>query len=652
MTTDLDHLLVSSPNINQERLDALRGLFPDLFTNEGRLDPIALRQLVEGDNAGGREQYAFTWHGKARSKRHAFTPSRAALTYDPERSVNPDKASGNMIIEGENLEVLKLLTSAYREKVRCIYIDPPYNRDGDYIYPDNYTRDKREYWEENGSFQAGVQLDTNPETNGRYHSDWLSMMHSRLLVARQLLQNDGVILVSIDDNEVHNLRKVMEDIFGEENFITQITWEKGRKNDSSFFSESVEYILIFAKDKPTLSSRGEWRAKKPRIDFILDYYDQLREKYKGDHKLIEEEMLNFYNGLEQGHPAKRLNHFNRSDERGLYFGADISSASTSIPDYEIIHPVTQKPVKKPKRGWGATEEVMRQRIAEDRVLFGEDETTIPLKKSYLKEVDSIVNTPVIYKDGRAATLVIKSIFGSVVFDNPKDHHILADLFAYVAKGSDGIFLDFFAGSGSTAHAVMKLNLEHGGNRKFILVQIPETIKEKHAAYGAGYRTISQITIERCKRVIQGYGDNPQPFDIGLKVYRLTKSHFPRAEFQPDPDKSEEENIAALKKYIAEKEANFQMVFDQDKIFDEVLLKYGFTLDYSLSKQEEFTSNAVYLADDGTRQALICLDLGLADETVEMLRRRTDRLFICLERALDTTKKWNLKHSLGDRLKAV
>ena len=650
--TDLSDLLITSPDQNDERLETLKKLFPDLFTDEGKLNPTELKRLFEDEVTTDREQYVFTWRGKGKAKQHAFTPSRASLTYDAKRSVNPEKANGNMIIEGENLEVLKLLTSAYREQIKCIYIDPPYNRDGDYIYLDNYTRDRREYWEANGSYQDGVKMDTNPETSGRYHSDWLSMMYSRLLVARQLLQDDGVILASIDDNEVHNLQKVMDEVFGEENFITKLTWEKGRKNDSTFFSESVDYILVFAKDKSTLSSRGVWRVRKPRIDFILDHYNKLREKHGADHEEIEEEMREFYSGLDQGHPAKKLSHFNRSDNRGLFFGADISSASTSIPDYEIIHPLTKESVKKPKRGWGATEEVMLQRIAEDRVLFGEDETTIPLKKSYLEEVDSIVNTPVIYKDGRAATLVIKAIFGSVVFDNPKDHHVLADLFSYVTKGSDGIFLDFFAGSGSTAHAVMKLNLENSGNRKFVLIQIPESIREKHTAYKVGYRTISQITIERCKRVIQGYGSVPQPFDAGFKVYRLTKSHFPRAQFQPDPNKSDAENVEVLKQYIAEKEASFQIAFEQDEVLDEVLLKDGFKLDYKLTKQEGFGSNKVYLAEESDRKAYICLDTNIANETIDFFKSHTDTTFICLERALDTTKKWNLNHTLGERLKAI
>jgi adenine-specific DNA-methyltransferase len=199
---------------------------------------------------------------------------------------------------------------------------------------------------------------------------------------------------------------------------------------------------------------------------------------------------------------------------------------------------------------------------------------------------------------------------------------------------------------------MQLNQEDGGNRRFILVQLPEAIDAKHEAYKAGYRTISQITIERNKRVIEGYGDNPQPLDTGFKVYRLTKSHFPRAEFQPDPDKTNEENVELLKQYINEKEASFQITFDQDDVLDEVLLKHGFKLNYKLTKQEGFGSNTVYLVEEGDRKAYICLDTNISNETVDFFKTTKDVTFICLERALDTTKKWNLNHNLGERLKAL
>lgn len=626
---DLNQYLVTSPDLTKERIETLRSLFPDLFTNEGELNPIALRQLVAGDEANSREQYAFAWRGKARAKRHAFTPSRAALTYDPDRSVNPAKADGNMIIEGENLEVLKLLTSAYRGKVKCIYIDPPYNTGGDFIYPDNYTRDRREYWEENGSYKDGVKMDSNPETSGRYHSDWLSMMYSRLLVARQLLKDDGVIFVSIDDNEVHNLRKIMDEIFGEESFVAVFPWRKRTaKSDVPYgVSQDYEWILVYANEK-----------------FLAGHIVERRYQHSDDY--------------DEGWRLADLTTQRTKEERPNSFFPMVDPKSGIV--YEA----------NPNRVWGVTKDTFQDYYDRGKIVFPGDykflNITIPAFRVFESEDRSKNNKKFGHEDplkpastmlpkdiGRTedGTKEITDIFGQKVFPFPKPTSLIRYLLSLIPD-KKFIVLDFFAGSGPTAHAVMQLNEEDGGQRKYILVQIPEKVDRSNQAFAAGYKTISAITVERNRRVIKGYGDNPQPLDTGFKVYRLTKSHFPRAEFQPDPDKSDEENIQALKDYIALKEASFQMTFDQDKIFDEVLLKHGFTLDYTLSKQEEFGDNIVYLADDGTRQAYICLDMGLRDSTIEMFKGRTERPFICLERALDTTKKWNLKHALGDRLKAV
>lgn len=250
-----------------------------------------------------------------------------------------------------------------------------------------------------------------------------------------------------------------------------------------------------------------------------------------------------------------------------------------------------------------------------------------------------------------ATKNYKKVMPDVPFTNPKSVTLIQDIVEYATNDGDYV-LDFFAGSGTTAHAVLELNLLDEMDRKFILVQLPEAIDKEHEAYKAGYRTISQITIERNKRVIEGYGDDPQPLDTGFKVYRLTRSHFPRAEFQPDPNKSDEENVELLKQYITQKEASFQITFDQDDVIDEVLLKHGFKLNYRLTKQEGFGSNTVYLAEEGGRKAYICLDTSIANETIDFFKAHKDTMFICLERALDTTKKWNLNHNLGERLKAI
>jgi len=412
-----------------------------------------------------------------------------------------------------------------------IYIDPPYNTGNDFVYRDNFTVDKGEYDEEAGVYdEEGGRLFKNTETNGRFHSDWCSMMYPRLVLARNLLSSDGVMLISIDNNEFVNILKLCDEVFGEENFITNVTWEKGRKNDSTFFSDSVEYIVFYAKNIHNLISLGAWREKKYGLDEIFNYYNKMVSVYKNDYATIEQKMKDFYNDLPEDNPAKELKHFFRSDERGLYFGADISSASTSIPDYDIYHPVTKRPVKKPSRGWGATEPVMLKRIADNRVLFGTDETTIPLKKSYLSEVDTIVKTPVVYKDGRGASLVLKNLIGATIFNNPKDHSVLKDLFSYIfQKTKEGIVIDFFSGSASTAHAVIELNADDGGKRKFIMVQLPEICAEGSEAAKAGHNNICEIGKERIRRagdkIKAEAGLTAQNLDIGFRVLKLDDTNM-------------------------------------------------------------------------------------------------------------------------------
>ena len=261
METINDYMPLSN-DWNDERLQTLKQLYPDWFTNEGNLNIDEVKKAVNPDLVNETERYEFRWFGKSQAKRNAFTPSDATLVYDEDRSVNPD-SSENLIIEGENLEVLKLLSGSYREKVKCIYIDPPYNTGKDFVYSDNFTQDKKGYWEDAEVLENGVKIDTNTETDGRYHSNWLNMMYSRLLIARQLLKEDGVIYISIDDNEVHHLRKLCDEVFGEDNFVANIIWEKkfAPSNDAKWFSDNHDHILIYAKNKdiyrPFLLERSE-----------------------------------------------------------------------------------------------------------------------------------------------------------------------------------------------------------------------------------------------------------------------------------------------------------------------------------------------------------------------------------------------------------
>jgi adenine-specific DNA-methyltransferase len=619
-----------TPDWNKERLETLKSMFPDLFTVEGKLNTDELKKLIDPQSINETERYEFRWFGKSQAKRNAFTPSNATLVFDKKRSVNPDQAE-NLIIEGENLEVLKLLSSAYREKVKCIYIDPPYNTGKDFVYSDNFTQDKRAYWEDAGVTEEGVKVDTNTETDGRYHSNWLNMMYSRLLVARQLLKEDGAIFISIDDNELHNLRKLCDEVFGEENFLDCIVWQKtfAPKNDSKYFSSEHEYLLVYVKNKEAFS----------------------------------------INLLERGEKQNARYANPDNDPRGEWISTDLlrmEHRDNSV--YEIISPTGK--VWKPLAGssWRHPEKEMLELIANGEVIFGVDGNSKPRRKRFLKDVKQGVVSQTIWKyeevgHTQDAKQKLNKIFeGIPVFDTPKPISLIQRCIKLVSS-EDDIILDFFSGSGAAGESVYSLNQEDNGNRKFILVQIPEATDERSEAYKVGYKKISDITIERNKRVVEKIleekktqqlemfkGQNGNK-GLGFKVFKLTKSKFPRVEWTPEPDKSDAENIEALRKYIVEKEAQLVTLFNRDELTTEILLKKGFNLNYTTTKQPKFEANEVYLATDGNKEALICLDAPLSDKTVDYLKTHTDKVFICLERALDTTKKWNLKHYLGDKLQA-
>jgi len=603
-----------SPGLVAGNIEQLKAFFPEVFT-EGKVDFEVLKQLLGGAVDEREEKYGLTWHGKRRARQIALTASTGTLRPCPEDSVDWG-ATRNLMIEGDNLEVLKLLQKSYAGKVKLIYIDPPYNTGRDFVYPDNFQDNIKNYLQLTGQVDGnGNKISSNTEASGRFHTDWINMMYPRLKLARNLLREDGVIFISIDEHEAMNLKAVCSELFGEENFIITIVWEKGRKNDSTFFSETVEYMHVFAKSKDALTKLGNWREKKPGLESILERYNALRTEHGDDHDSIGDGMRRFYDGLDTADPAKKLKHFWRSDARGLFFGADISSASTSIPDYDIIHPKTAKPCKKPSRGWGCNPDEMQKRIAEDRVFFGEDESTIPLQKSYLVEVDSIVKTPVIYKDGRAASLTLKNLLGPGVFDNPKDHLVLADLISYAAP-TDALVLDFFAGSGSTAHAVWSQNVTDGGTRRSIMVQLPEVLdpedKDQKAAVAfcdklGKPRNIAELTKERLRRAGKKLLDENPLFrgDFGFRVFKLASSNI--RTWEPNRDdlpKTLEASIEHLKTDRTEEDILF-----------ELLLKLGLDLTMPI-EQKAIVGKTVNSIGAGT--LLVCLAPKIVAAEVEPL----------------------------------
>jgi adenine-specific DNA-methyltransferase len=632
---DANRLLenVRSHDWNKERLEQLKKLMPDLFTNDGKLNISELKKVVDPDSVNETERYEFRWFGKSNAKREAFTPTDATLIYDEARSVNPTE-SENLIIEGENLAVLKLLSQSYREQVKCIYIDPPYNTGKDFVYSDNFNQDRKEYWEDAEMTENGVKIDSNVETDGRYHSNWLNMMYSRLLIARQLLREDGVIFISIDDNEVHHLRKLCDEVFGEQNFVTQFIWKSRQNKDNRTLtgvSNDHEYIICYSKNFEERALRGSERK--------IEQYSNPDNDPRG--VWVSANMV----GLKNENERPNLHYDLINIETGINYG-------------------------KPKMGWRYDVKTMDRLIVEKRIIWPEMPEGRPRRKVFLNDLSeslpgfsSIVGEDIFTRNG---TSEVEAIFGFRVFDFPKPSALITELIDQVTESGDTV-LDFFAGSGSTAHAVLSLNQQNGRLINFITVQLPEATDEKSEAYKAGYKKISDITIERNKRVVEKIIEEkkkeaPDLFHkkedgedqlkgLGFKVFKLTRSNFPRVEYAPDPERSDEENVEALKKYIADKEAQLITAFNRDELITEILIKNGYKLNYTITPQEEFKKNEIFLAADGEKETLLCLDGMLADETVAYFKTHTGQKLIVLERALDTTKKWNLKHYMGDNFKA-
>lgn len=625
----LSKKMMQTPDLNEERLNTLKQLYPDLFTVEGKLNSDELKKIIDPNSVEETERFEFKWFGKSEAKRNAFTPSTATLVYDEKRSVNSNYADGNIIIEGENLETLKCLLPAYRERVKCIYIDPPYNTGKDFIYSDNWDENKQDYWQHIGVVNGdGVKLETNPEGSGRFHSNWMNMFYPRLLLARQLLRNDGVIFISIDDNELHHLRKICDEVFGEENFAGNLVWKKkytGGKHTKGYV-DLHEYILVYAKDRTSIAS------------ISIDRPDDEKGKF-----IEEDEFIN---------------------ERGKFYVRPLKSNLAHRPT--LVYPLTAPDGTIVETQWLVAKETFDKLLLEERVEWRkkQDGTYQLYRKYYEYDSNGTVKPPSLihkYPNTEAKT-EIKNLFNITegrdnIFYTVKPSNLIKHLLE-PHQGKTDIVLDFFAGSGTTAHAVIELNKQDGGNRKYILVQIPEATNENSEAYKAGYEKISDITIERNKRVIKKLEkegekqlslDDKQLFKTGFKVYRLGKSKFPRVDFSPDPSKTEEENIALLDQYIKEKEATFDIIFNKNDVFDEILLKNGFMLNYTKEKVDDFSRNEVYRIKDDFKECLICVETNLEEETMKTLRGFKDSIFICLEKALDTTTKWNLKHLLGDKL---
>ncbi len=415
---------------------------------------------------------------------------------------NDDGKPTHILIEGDNYHALQCLNYTHRGKVDVIYIDPPYNTGSD-----GFTYKDKRFLKE---FPDGTSV---PKDHPLRHSYWLSFMSKRLELAKNLLSEKGVIFISIDDNEQANLKLLCDKVFGEENFIAEMIWQQGKKSSGNLIGINHEYMLVYALNRFVVdNSENAWKQKKQGLDKIYSTYDQLRKKYKNDYKVIEIEIKKWFSSLPENEPAYSHKHYCNVDEQGLFFASDASAPDKpeTRSHRPLIHPITKKATAVPKNGWRYTDETLDKLVADNLIFFGEDENKVPCRKRYLKEFETELPTSVFYRDGRGASTFLDALFKKKIFDNPKD---LGEITRILGFNKSSIILDFFAGSGTTLHATMKLNAEDGGKRQCILVQQKEGDKN----------ICESVTYERNKRVMQGYtnakGEKVEGLGNSLKYYR-------------------------------------------------------------------------------------------------------------------------------------
>ncbi len=635
----MDKLKMHTPNLADENFKNLSAMFPNAVTEtitgygedgkaiiERAIDADVLRQEISAQVVeGAQERYQFTWPDKKKSVVLANAPIAKTLRLDREKSVGRDGTEGNidsenMYIEGDNLDALKLLQETYLGKVKMIYIDPPYNTGNDFIYEDDFSKSTDEYLADSGQFdEEGNRLVQNTESNGRFHTDWVNMLYPRLRVAKDLLAADGVAFISIDNCEFENLTKICNEVFGAGNFIDCITWNtRVPKNDNKGLGNIHQYILVYIKDKVF---NRQFTMQKDGLEDVFELLEKLKKQGIPIPE-AEEELKKFYKkkGYDRG-----ITLYSALDDNYQPWGKINMSwpnSDTFGPAYEVLHPVTHCPVKKPDRGWRWGKETFDIHLDYEHTIrrydgsyicgdiwFSKDENTQPSSIKYLRDTSKMLLRTIISlkSDGGVE---LENIFGrKSFFSNPKPTSLI-EVLADSINEPNAIIMDFFSGSATTAHAVMQLNAEDGGNRKFIMVQLPEVTDEKSEACKAGYKTICEIGEERIRRAGKKIKEETgADIDYGFRVFRVDSSNMEDVYYRPSDYKQEQMSLYA---------DNIKPDRTPEDLLFQVMLDLGVILSSKI-EEVEIAGKKIFSVEKG--YLIACFDNNVTEETVTEIAKR-------------------------------
>lgn len=578
---------MESVDMTAQNIEKIGAMFPNCITEtidengkpKKAINFELLKQMLSDEVIDGEEAYEFTWVGKKAAIVEAHKPIRKTLRPCKEESKEWDKTE-NLYIEGDNLEVLKLLQESYLNKVKMIYIDPPYNTGNDFIYNDDFKMSVDEYADEISETDAdGNRMFKNTDTNGRFHSDWCSMIYSRLMLARNLLSDDGVIFISIDDNEVDNLRKCCDEVFGGSNFVAELIWERAYspKNDAKYISNSHDYVLMYARNID-----GFVIGRLPRT----------------------EEANARYRNLD-------------NDPRGVWKPSDMSVKTYNAEcDYPITTPSGRVIEPPTGRCWSLSKNAFLERLQDNRIYFGADGGSVPCIKRFLSELkfDGMAPTSILfYKEvghSQEGAKEVTKLLEAGAFDGPKPIRLLRRLLTLANLKKDDIVLDFFSGSATTAHATMELNAEDGGNRKFIMVQLPEKTDEKSEAYKAGYKNICEIGKERIRRAGDKIkAETGADIDYGFRVLKLADSNMTDVYYSAD--EYDQNMLSKLESNVKADRSDIDLLFG-------CLLEWGLPLSLPY-KSEQIEGCTVHTYNDG--DLIACFDKNVPDNVIKTVAKR-------------------------------